>query len=104
SSVLRDGKRRSTDASADAGWRCVGRGKRSSPNGSVPISTIVMICFPLFTPLLYHIFVCEPAAPGYGHDGPTYIVSGFFEELQRRKVYRVAAAYIVAAGFLIQIA
>src|SRR5215510_9871473 len=29
---------------------------------------------------------------------------GFFAELQRRKVYRVAAAYIVAAGFLIQIA
>src|SRR5437867_2586376 len=25
-------------------------------------------------------------------------MSGFFEELQRRKVYRVAAAYIVAAG------
>src|SRR3954468_16413331 len=31
-------------------------------------------------------------------------MSGFFEELQRRKVYRVAAAYIVAAGFLIQLA
>ena len=31
-------------------------------------------------------------------------MSGFFEELQRRKVYRVAAAYIVVAGFLIQIA
>ena len=31
-------------------------------------------------------------------------MSGFLEELQRRKVYRVAAAYIVAAGFLIQIA
>ena len=30
-------------------------------------------------------------------------MSGFFEELQRRKVYRVAAAYIVAAGFIIQI-
>src|SRR5258707_15506868 len=29
---------------------------------------------------------------------------GFFEEVQRRKVYRIAAAYIVAAGFLIQIA
>jgi TolB-like protein/Flp pilus assembly protein TadD len=33
-----------------------------------------------------------------------YVMSGFFEELQRRKVYRVAAAYIVVAGFLIQIA
>ena len=31
-------------------------------------------------------------------------MSGFFEELQRRRVYRVAAAYIVAAGFLIQMA
>jgi TolB-like protein/Flp pilus assembly protein TadD len=30
-------------------------------------------------------------------------MSGFFEELQRRKVYRVAAAYIVAAAFIIQI-
>jgi TolB-like protein/predicted Zn-dependent protease len=30
-------------------------------------------------------------------------MTGFFEELQRRKVYRVAAAYIVVAGFLIQI-
>jgi len=31
-------------------------------------------------------------------------MSSFFSELQRRKVYRVAAAYIVAAGFLIQMA
>src|SRR5215470_15919540 len=30
-------------------------------------------------------------------------MSGFFEELHRRKVYRVAAAYIIAAGFIIQI-
>src|SRR5437763_10385755 len=30
-------------------------------------------------------------------------MSGFFEEIQRRKVYRVAAAYIIAAGFIIQI-
>src|SRR5262245_30373480 len=30
-------------------------------------------------------------------------MSGFFDELQRRKVYRVAAAYIIAAGFIIQI-
>ncbi|MFZ3375432.1 MAG: hypothetical protein WA183_07750, partial [Chthoniobacterales bacterium] len=28
---------------------------------------------------------------------------GFFEELQRRRVYRVAAAYIIAAGFIIQV-
>src|SRR6476661_4170178 len=31
------------------------------------------------------------------------LMSNFFEELQRRKVYRVAAAYIIAAGFIIQI-
>src|SRR5256714_13388843 len=31
-------------------------------------------------------------------------MSGFFEELQRRKIYRGAAAYIIAAGFIIQIA
>ena len=31
-------------------------------------------------------------------------MSSFFSELKQRKVYRVAAAYIVAAGFLIQIA
>jgi TolB-like protein/Tfp pilus assembly protein PilF len=31
-------------------------------------------------------------------------MSSFFRELKRRKVYRVAAAYIVAAGFLIQMA
>src|SRR5205807_8027939 len=31
------------------------------------------------------------------------LMSGFFEELQRRKVYRVAAAYIIAAGCIIQI-
>ena len=30
-------------------------------------------------------------------------MTGFFEELQRRKVYRVAVAYIIAAGFIIQI-
>src|SRR6266699_1744253 len=30
-------------------------------------------------------------------------MSGFFEEVQRRKVYRVAAAYIIAGGFIIQI-
>ena len=30
-------------------------------------------------------------------------MSGFFKELQRRKVYRVAVAYIIAAGFIIQI-
>ena len=30
-------------------------------------------------------------------------MSSFFEELQRRKVYRIAAAYIIAAGFIIQV-
>jgi hypothetical protein len=30
-------------------------------------------------------------------------MNDFFEEVRRRKVYRVAAAYIIAAGFIIQI-
>jgi hypothetical protein len=30
-------------------------------------------------------------------------MSGFFEEVQRRKVYRIAAAYIIAAWVIIQI-
>src|SRR6266508_2955741 len=30
-------------------------------------------------------------------------MSGFFEGVRRRKVYRVAAAYVIAAGFIIQI-
>src|SRR5712672_2109481 len=37
-------------------------------------------------------------------DGSKFVfMSNFFGELQRRKVYRVAAAYIIAAGFIIQI-
>src|SRR6184192_3876732 len=39
-----------------------------------------------------------------GDASKSLFMSGFFEELQRRKVYRVAAAYIIAAGFIIQIA
>ena len=31
-------------------------------------------------------------------------MSGFFEEVKRRKVYRVAAAYVIAAGGIIQLA
>jgi TolB-like protein/Flp pilus assembly protein TadD len=31
-------------------------------------------------------------------------MSGFFEEVQRRKVYRVAAAYVIAGGGIIQLA
>jgi TolB-like protein/predicted Zn-dependent protease len=41
---------------------------------------------------------------GHGARDYVYIMSGIFAELQRRKVYRVAAAYIIAAGFLIQMA
>src|SRR5262245_26019773 len=32
------------------------------------------------------------------------LMTGFFEEVKRRKVYRVAAAYIIAAGGIIQLA
>ena len=31
-------------------------------------------------------------------------MTGFFDEVKRRKVYRVAAAYIIAAGGIIQLA
>jgi len=31
-------------------------------------------------------------------------MTGFFQELKRRKVYRVAVAYVIAAGGIIQIA
>jgi TolB-like protein/Tfp pilus assembly protein PilF len=51
-----------------------------------------------------HVFACKPATRAYALDGPQYLISGFFAELQRRKVYRVAVAYVVVAGFLIQIA
>jgi TolB-like protein/Tfp pilus assembly protein PilF len=34
----------------------------------------------------------------------TVFMTGFFEEVKRRKVYRVAAAYIIAAGGIIQLA
>ena len=36
-------------------------------------------------------------------ESKSLVMSGFFEEVQRRKVYRVAVAYIIAAGFIIQI-
>ncbi len=38
-----------------------------------------------------------------GDASKSLFMSGFFKELQRRKVYRVAAAYIIAAGFIIQV-
>src|SRR5881275_2868210 len=34
----------------------------------------------------------------------SFFMSGFFEEVKRRKVYRVAAAYVIAAGGIIQLA
>src|SRR5947209_15927730 len=37
------------------------------------------------------------------HASKFVLMSNFFEELQRRKVYRVAAAYIIAAAFIIQV-
>jgi TolB-like protein/Tfp pilus assembly protein PilF len=42
------------------------------------------------------------AAPDYDQLGIIYIMSGFFEELKRRKVYRVAIAYVVASWALAQ--
>src|SRR6476660_5953833 len=43
------------------------------------------------------------AVSNYGDGVGRLFMTGFFQELQRRKVYRVAAAYVVAAGFIIQI-
>ena len=39
-----------------------------------------------------------------GHAMDHVFMSGFFEEVKRRKVYRVAVAYIIVAGGIIQIA
>src|SRR5437773_6308730 len=47
----------------------------------------------IFSPLSYN--------PG---ESKSVAMSGFFEEVKRRKVYRVAAAYIIAAGGIIQLA
>src|SRR6266487_622497 len=47
----------------------------------------------IFSPLNYN-----PGEP------KSVAMSGFFEEVKRRKVYRVAAAYIIAAGGIIQLA
>jgi len=38
------------------------------------------------------------------NDNPSVSMSGFFEEVKRRKVYRVAAAYVIAVGGIIQLA
>src|SRR5438876_67268 len=47
----------------------------------------------IFSPLNYN--------PG---ESRSVAMSGFFEEVKRRKVYRVAVAYIIAAGGIIQLA
>src|SRR5216117_100994 len=47
----------------------------------------------IFSPLNYN--------PG---ESRSVAMSGFFEEVKRRKVYRVAAAYVIAAGGIIQLA
>src|SRR5436189_885282 len=47
----------------------------------------------IFSPLNYN--------PG---ESRSVAMSGFFEEVKRRKVYRVAVAYVIAAGAIIQLA
>src|SRR4051812_42453792 len=37
-------------------------------------------------------------------ESKSLVMTGFFEEVQRRKVYRVAVAYVIAAGGIIQLA
>ena len=48
----------------------------------------------------------SPKEPGFifGEELRWFIVSTFFKELERRKVYRVAVAYAVVAGGIIQLA
>src|SRR6266436_9106896 len=85
----------------------VDRNCRRSSSGSRPVKiwSCAHFCLSFFnrTPNKHigsgRIFACRTWAVTL-----QCIMSGFFEELQRRKVYRVAAAYIVAAGFLIQMA
>src|SRR4029453_8388585 len=46
----------------------------------------------------------EHARSDYPYGKPGVHMSGFFEEVKRRKVYRVAAAYIIVAAGIIQLA
>ena len=64
------------------------------------MKTFQYTCF--FRPSLCISSLGQPVLD-YGVDEARLFMSGFFEELQRRKVYRVAAAYVIAAGFIIQI-
>src|SRR5258708_2018482 len=70
------------------------------PSFSSPMKTFQYARF--FRPSLC-ISSLGHAVLDYGDDEARLFMSGFFQELQRRKVYRVAAAYIIAAGFIIQI-
>src|SRR6266516_4371008 len=49
------------------------------------------------------VSICSPLSHNPG-ESKSVAMSGFFEEVKRRKVYRVAAAYIIAAGGIIQLA
>src|SRR5207244_6113249 len=46
----------------------------------------------------------NPRRAAYSHGQTRIFMRSFFQEVRRRKVYRVAVADVVAAGFLIQIA
>src|SRR6478609_11309899 len=74
--------------------------RTTCPSFSSPIGTFQYTRF--FRPSLC-ISSLGHAVSDYGDDKAGLFMSGFFQELQRRKVYRVAAAYIIAAGFIIQI-
>jgi TolB-like protein/Tfp pilus assembly protein PilF len=67
------------------------RDKRSSTDGGSVLVQRRLDC-ERFSAILHRLYI-----------SPHLIMSSFFEEVQRRKVYRVAAAYIIAAGFIIQI-
>jgi TolB-like protein/Tfp pilus assembly protein PilF len=71
---------------------------RKLPGNSLPLNRRLA-----FLDLSLCLSSLEHAVSDDGDDEPRPFMSGFFQELQRRKVYRVAAAYIIAAGFIIQI-
>src|SRR5205807_631019 len=55
------------------------------------------------TPPFIFVSILSPLNHNPGQS-KSFAMSGFFEEVKRRKVYRVAVAYVIAAGGIIQLA
>lgn len=92
--------------------------RRAQKSDALPIEQLKTAHVPSHLgSLLESMLAFEPAARPGAHDllkalkdlrrnleFESFVVTGFFEELKRRKVYRVAAAYIIAAVGIIQLA